>query len=208
MTVEEIAVIIAESHKRVNDLSYIEILKDSVKSWRNTIIRQTLQSNPEERNYFIMDCTYELESVPSYKGLYDEGKIILRTKDDVIRPLRIGEFDFVGSVDYAFPFGKADSGAIGLLLENRRDKRGCYYHYRDNRIYIYGATDIPSIGMMYIPESPEALISYRDNIPLKDVRYDITDDIATKIMQAIQAEARKALPKVNNPEQTEINENV
>lgn len=210
MTVEEIAIIIAESQKRANDMTYIEILKTQVKAWRNTIIRQTLQSNPSEEMYFVMDCTYELELNYPFESIYDKGVPVLRTKDAIINPLRIGEFNYVGSPSMQDPFGKVEAGNISVMLNSKRTRDGIFYRFSaDRRIHIYGATDIPMIGMSYIPESPEELIAYRDKIDIEKVKYHITDDVANKIIRAINAEARQSeFNKVNNPEQTSINNEV
>ena len=207
MTIDEIAIIIAESQKRVNDLSYIEILKAQIKAWRNTIIRQTLQSNPAEEMYFVMDCNYELEPYTPFESRYDKGETILRTKDQIINPLRIGEFSYVGSPTMQDPFGKVESGSIALMLNSKKTKDAVFYRFSaDRRIYIYNATDLPLIGTTYIPESPEDLIAYRDKVDVKSVKYQITDDVANKIIRAINSEARQSeFNKVNNPEQVSIN---
>ena len=211
MNVEQIAVIIAEGHKRVNDMSYIEMLKDLVKSYTNAIIRQTLTNNPDERHYFLMDCNYDLIEVPSFERLYDKGETILRTKDKIVKPLRIGEFDYVGTPDMLYGFGKADNFSLGLSLKYSHRQDNVYYRYIDDYIYIYGNDSIPlpSCGLIYIPESPIELLSYKTGEPVENIDYQIRDDIAQKVIQAITVDkARTMLPKVNNPEEVTINKDV
>jgi hypothetical protein len=48
-TLNEITVLIAEQLKRPMDIPLRRQLKDHIRSWRTTFVRQTLQRHPQER---------------------------------------------------------------------------------------------------------------------------------------------------------------
>lgn len=190
MKINEIAVIIAEKEDKQFDLVYLEMLKERIRIWRNTILRQTLKANPFDINYYLHHYTLDLEKTSSFKFGYDLGETILVSKKEIYKPLRTGDtLEFVGSIDFTNSFGRVNPLGVSNSLNRKYTKGEVMYDIRENKIVIFNSLEIPVIGIISTLEYPEQIeLDKNPKLTIDDIEFKCTDDIIQKIIQAIWAE--------------------
>jgi len=193
MKINEIAVLIAEKEDKQFDLVYLDILKERIRIWRNTILRQTLKTNPFDISYYLHHYTLELEKVNSWEFGYDVGDKILVSKKEIYKPLRTGDtIEFVGSIDFTNSFGKVNPLGISNSLNRKYTKGEVMYDIRENKIVIFNTLELPVVGIISTLEFPEQIeLDKNPKLTIDDIEFKCTDDIIQKIIQAIWSEDLK-----------------
>lgn len=190
MKINEIAIIIAEKEDKQFDLVYLEMLKERIRIWRNTILRQSIKANPFDINYYLHHYTLDLEKVNSFKHGYDTGEYILKSVRPLYKPLRINDVvEFIGSIDFVNSFGKVDSLGIKSSLNRKYTKGDVMYDIRNNYVYIFNALELPVVGIISTLEYPEQIeLDKNSNLTIDDIEFKCSDDVIQKIIQAIWSE--------------------
>ena len=189
MTFLEVAIIIAEKEDRVSDISYLLMLVDRIKLWRNSIIRQTLKANPNDISYYLTEYKSDLIKVPSFESGYDVGCDVLRTKDKIHKSLRVNDYVYmVCNSDFTCSFGKANND-IGTSLTRKYSLNEPIYTIRNEYLYVYNTLEITQLGIMDCLEFPE-LIEMNENkgLSFENTTIKATDDVIQKVISAIWSE--------------------
>lgn len=193
-TLNEIVEMLAERTGKQFDHGFKEELKIMVHLWRQRLLVDSLNSRPDDREFFKVWFDLPLVEVPisDFPG-FSGSCIVKRTAQKVPRPLRANStlFDFVGFLNKAerLPMSKTME-TVKVLMGGRFTGKVPRSLYINEHIYTFNYLG-PGIAIAMIPEdmtqvptspcegSKESLC-YSDDKP-----YAVSGDIAQRIIQAI-----------------------
>lgn len=193
-TLNKIVETLAERTGRAYDIAFKKELKVIVNYWRVKIIVDSLNSRPKDRVFFQQWFDMPLISVPisDFEG-FPTDCTVMRTKCKLPKPLRANSipFDYIGMLNKMTPIALKPLYTIENLLDGKYSGREIYASLINDYIYIING-HMPGIAVCMIPQSLEELSSccsecgskecYTDDSP-----FPATDDIVTRIVQAILA---------------------
>lgn len=197
MTRTEIAIRLLEPIGKQFDEPIVAMVKDKILVTRATILKQRLNETPNQRGLFRRSKIYELES----KEL-DSGDCVLVTKECVIKPLQTEIlFDYIGSSDYGNPFGLYNALRAKYKQYGLTGNRP-FATYVNNKIEIYNAKGLESIGVQFIPENPEDLCECKNCDSECD--FDTPFNIINQVEDYIEARWSR-FPRKREEEEIQIN---
>lgn len=187
MTLDEIAVQIADQQKRQFDLPFIEMVKDRVIGWRSKLIRQRLQDSPSDVIYFLTNLKLKTNLVKEKISIFLESEPIGKL---VRTPLSVS---YVGSYDFRNPFSKIEG--LSFPMEDKYISKEPFYELisinaESYKFRLYN-TKTPVVGVRIILEKP--------HLYNEDQEFDCPDDIVTDIINSITTiDLRKEAMQMNN----------
>lgn len=205
---------IAASLKRELDEPFKRMLAAKVDAWRSRLIRNSLQTKPNESKFFRQTIYVPLQSGSSLPDCIDisicPAAISVKT---IPVPSRFGPslFDFVGSVDGKVAFSEGSPGVTEYLKSGRYSSNTIYYEYILGRIQIPDHSNLPAVRVDGVFDAPWAVMEFNcENSGIDcdywNLAYPVTGDIKQMIVQGIlQIDFAQpaAVPEV---EEIEVNE--
>lgn len=107
MTLQEISIILAESVNRELDVPFRLMIQDRIKAWRNKLLKDSLERNPQSRKFYQQAITIPMEKVAASEcghGLACE--FVYRSTVELPEILRTNDmmFDYVGATNGSTPW--------------------------------------------------------------------------------------------------------
>jgi hypothetical protein len=192
-SLNELAESIAERAGRQYDIPFREQCKLWIGLWRAKLLRDTLESNPKDRAFFLTSAIFPLEVVKDYPGC----GIVKRTVCKVPQPLRANGilFDYVGSVNMTRSFPIIPSHSIPFLSTSSYTGANPKVVWIDNYLYVFNAPLLAKLRTHGVYEDLSELYNtcataINGNEPTgkcldDDSPYPVTKDIAQRIIQSI-----------------------
>jgi hypothetical protein len=200
VTLNTITTEIASSLKRELDVPFKRMLAHKVDAWRSRLIRNSLQTKPNESKFFRQTIYILMQpgtSLPSCVGL-EICPVAISTKQ-IPMPLRFGSsiFDYVGSVDGKTPFYEAAPGTLSYLMSGRYSHDVVFYTYVSRRFEVDSHPNLPAMRADGVFDQPSAVLEFNCSSQLEggvgepgscdfwDMPYPVTGDIKQMIVQSI-----------------------
>lgn len=210
MTLNEIITILAERVGRQFDQAFKRELRVIVMVWRSRIMRQTLERNPLDRQFFKDGFLLDLEevSITECPELAGQSCTVLRSVKTIPRPVRASGivFDYIGTDDFLQPFDRIQMWYYRFKKTSPVTGDRAKYAYKNNRIYIVNNTLIERIAVEGVFEDPRSVYEMQcdDTAGVKcasdDMDFNTSLEVGQAIIQAILATELRALVKGETPE--------
>lgn len=141
MTPNEIATIVAEKVNRQLDVPFKLMVFDIIKTWRSTLIKNTLQKTPQMKNSFMQSLM--INTVPyssagcDLPACYDSAI----TTIPVPQSIRTGNnpYDYVGGVSGTLPYAHGTPTAAAYMKEGKYSKKQVWWYKSSDKIILSNA---------------------------------------------------------------------
>lgn len=159
MTLNEICTMIASHMDKEFDEPFKLIIAEKVRVWRARLIKNSVDKDERERQYFIQTIYMKMEerNEVECEVPYTQCKVA-RTIDEVPKPLRANGilFDYAGSLNGMNAFKKASVGFLSYMMAGRYSSRIIYYTYENDRVKVYNNSKLPIMRIDGMFDNPEA----------------------------------------------------
>lgn len=199
-SLNQLAGLLAERAGKKYDLSFREEMKVAIHYWRQRLLVDSLNSRPEDREFFKVwfDMKLEVAPISTFEG-FPEDACVKRTVDCLPKPLRANStiVDFIGYLNKEKRIPLVKSLQTAKIL-NQSQFSGARPRAVLINGYIYtfnytgpgisvamipeDMTEVPSEGMECLDCASNKDLCYTDDAP-----YPVSGDIAQRIVQAILA---------------------
>jgi hypothetical protein len=196
-TFKELAVLIAEPLGRELDEPFKAQIAARIKYWRAKLLKDSLNKNPKDRQYFTQRITIKLSEVSAVDCGIDLDCTFMRSEEipNIVRANGI-LFDFIGSVDGSTPFRMIKRWELPYHLSSKYSpKVTTFAAWENKRILLPGNRLIEWVSIEAIFDDPEAAHNMdcsgectecaTEECEFEDSEYPINEDLAQQIVQYI-----------------------
>lgn len=201
---------IAVALKKELDEPFKRLLAQSIDNWRSRLIRNSLQTKPNESKFFRQKVYAKMEdgtTTPVCVGA--PGCPVRRSVYKIPTPVRfsIQLYDYVGSVDGKTPFSESIPGMGQYQTAGKYSKNNIYWGLDiDGHSFVEGMPNLPYMMFEGVFDRPSEVMQFNcDNgtdCDYWDKQYPVPGDIAQQIIQFIIAGYREPVPVANKEVQT------
>lgn len=192
-TFNELAVLIAEPLGRELDEPFKAQLKARIRYWRAKLLRDTLNRNPKDRQFFTQRITIPLSEASAVDCGINLNCTLMRSAElpNIVRANGI-VFDFIGSIDGSNPFKLVKRWELPYLLQSKYAPLVTEYaSWENRRILLPKNRLIEWISVEAIFDDPEAAsllhCESTDNneCDFEGEEYPMNEDLAQQVVQYI-----------------------
>lgn len=187
MTPNQITTLIASNLDRELDIPFKKQLMARVKYWRSSLMKNTLNKDPRQRQYFRQKLTVLLNKV---NVLETPLCLYIAASDELPKPIRANGmlFDYVGARDGSNGFTYAPTGMLKYLQSGKYSRLLTFYDFVDNQLTVSNK-EIRKILVVGVFDDPEQVADYQnacgDNCDFWEEEFPVSDDILQQIVQYI-----------------------
>lgn len=194
MTLNEITTVLAERLERPFDTPLKLILAERVKVWRSRLIRNSIDKDERERQYFKQTLFVPLQAgtevicnVP-----FTQCAIAI-SKCKIPVPLRGNNiyYDYVGNITGTKPFKKFVTGTLEYLMHGKYSKKTIWFKVENDLLKVWGNPELPMAMIEGIFDNPEEVANLNctcgqtAQCDFWNQPYPVSGDILQMILQAI-----------------------
>lgn len=191
ISLNEISELLAERTGRQFDIAFREEVKVMVNYWRARLIVDSLNSRPQDRQFFSkwIDMPLIKTNTSDFPGFPNCN--ILKTVCPIPSPVRANSmmFDFIGKLDKASVIPLSTPYLIKPLAFSKYTGNIPRAAYINDHIYVFGTLNLPGIAVNMIPEDIGGFLNCcKDcNSICEDDNsaYGVSMDLKQRIVQAI-----------------------
>lgn len=207
-SLNQLSEILAERAGRQFDMPFREELKLIINYWRSSLIVQSLNAKPKDRQFFTRWLEIPLVRVKQsdFPGFPD--CTILRTKCKLPMPVRANSklFDFVGKLDKMTATPLKEPYQINALLGGKYSGNKVRTALINDYIYVFGQEVLAGLAVQMIPDDLESFKSFCGEIGVTDcysddLPYPVSGDFQQRIIQAVIATEFRMPAKSQTTEQ-------
>jgi hypothetical protein len=187
MTPNQITTLIASNLDRELDMPFKKQLMARVKYWRSGLMKNTLNKDPRQRQYFRQRLTVTLEKV---NVLENPLCLYIATSDVIPKPIRANGilFDYAGARDGSNGFTYAQTGMLQYLKSGKYSRALDFYNYEDNKISASNK-EVRKMLVIGVFDDPEQVADYQnacgESCDFWEEEFPVSDDILQQIVQYI-----------------------
>lgn len=210
MTLNEIAVLIAERAKRQLDEPFREMIKDRVRVWRSTLIRDALNKDPGRRKFFLQSLTVPMERKPAQECGIPMNCYIAQSTYQIPYPITANKllYEYVGMVDGMSAFSWVERSWLKYKSHDKYSSSLGTYTALNRKIQVHHQEDLTHILIEGVFDDPEEVEKLRCDAAgtacnYGDSQFPAPNDIIQKIIQYVMRVDLGIIPDADKPE-TEI----
>lgn len=191
MTLNQIAVLIAERAKRQLDIPFRDMIKDRAKYWRSRLIKDAINKDPGRRKFFLQSLTLPLVRRSAAECGIPLDCYLMETVSQVPTPITANKllYEFVGMPDGMSSFSWVERSWLKYKSHDKYSGGIKNYTFLNKRIQVY-AENIPYVlieGVFDDPEEVERLRCSSEGIACDydNTPFSAPNDIVQLIIQSI-----------------------
>lgn len=192
MSPNEITTLIASKYAKELDVPFKKMLYESVKYWRSTLIKQSLDKQRKDSKYFRQTIYLPMRKVDVLMVAPETLQYAAETVIEVPLPIRVSDqvFDYIGGIDGNSPFGYADEGSLSYLKEDENMRHFVFAQYVNRKVR---TTELPNLAFTRISgifNSPEEAMIYETYPAQPDVDWwnrdiPMSGDVEQRVVQCL-----------------------
>jgi len=191
MTLNEIAVLIAERAKRQLDIPFREMIKDRARIWRSRLIKDAINKDPGRRKFFLQSLTLPMVRRSAAECGIPLNCYLMETVDEVPTPITANKllFEFVGMPDGTGAFTWVERSWLKYRSHDKYSGTLKNFTFLNRRIQVY-TEQLPYVLIEGVFDDPEQVERMRCSSAGIVCDYDNTpfaapNDIVQLIIQSI-----------------------